>query len=109
MLPDIYQGNSTAYTVKVVNSDGTPVDITGKTIIMTIAPSLQETPVIQKVNVVHADPTNGITIFPLTKSEIHSYMPIGTYSIDFTMLTGSDLLNTLYVGTQKVAVPVRVN
>ena len=109
MLPDIYQGNSTAYTVQVENEDGTPVDITGKTIIMTIAPSLQVDPVLVKTNVVHSDPTNGITVFPLTKQEVDTHMPIGTYSIDFTMLTGSDLLNTLYVGTQKVAIPTRVN
>jgi hypothetical protein len=120
-LKDIYQGNSAAFEVRVVEKVRTqvdnvwveelvPVDITDKDVVLTISKvDQQATPDFEVTNQVHDDAENGITNFVLTKDDVVDNLPVGDYHLDVTLIYGDLTRITISKDTIRVLVSTRLN
>lgn len=100
-LSKLIRGDSRAITVTITDQDGTPVDITGKPVVLTISETLQGTPVIQKTNTVHTNPTAGITSFEITPMDSIGCKPMN-HHIDIVAYLSNISIHTVYIGDVKV-------
>ena len=68
----IYEGEDKTWTVTILDSAGSPVDITGYTFLFTVKETITDTDanaIIQKEITTHSDPTNGVTQIALDSAD----------------------------------------
>jgi hypothetical protein len=89
----IQKGNPYSATITITNSDGTPYDLSGKTVLFTVKKindntidALDTTALIKSTTSHVAPDTNGITT--LTLSEINTNIPVGEYKADIRIYSG---------------------
>lgn len=99
----IYRGDDTTITLKIKDSDGSVVDITGFTFWLTAkvnASDKDEDASIQKEVTSHSDPSNGETKIILTNSDTD--IEIGSYIYDIQMRDDNDKISTLTKGSLRI-------
>ena len=88
----IYEGEDQVNTVTILDSAGSPLDITGHTFLFTVKNKLNDSDdnaIIKKVITSHSDPTNGITEITLEPADTND--KAGNYFYDYQWLdTSSD-------------------
>ena len=108
-LSKLYRGDTRIITVTVQDGLGVPVDITGDTITLTLAPTKQAAPVVTKVNGTgdHDAPTAGVTVFVLTPSDTAD-ASARSHHIDITRVSAGGVTNTLFIGSIRIENKVAV-
>jgi len=101
----IYKGDKKVINV-TFTSNGSAYDITGKTLLFAVKPSVSDADsenVIEKTVTSHTNPTGGATQIVLSTSDTN--VTPGTYSYGIKLVTGTDP-TTYVVGICKVKYPV---
>lgn len=87
---DIYEGEDKVWTVTILDSSGTPIDITGYTFLFVVKNKLTDSDgnaLIYKEITTHSDPTNGVTEITLTSDDTNNKS--GNYFYDYQWLDTS--------------------
>lgn len=95
----IDQGDDETVTITRQHEDGSPIDITGYTVWLTVKESRSDADadaVVQKQETTHTDPTNGITELTLTAADTEPLA--GSYYYDVQEKTAGGTVNTLLAG-----------
>jgi hypothetical protein len=89
----IQKGNPYSATITITNSDSTPYDLTGKTVLFTVkkmndtSTDITDSTALIKATAVHSIPlTSGITTISI--SEANTNIPIGEYKADIRIYSG---------------------
>ncbi len=93
---EIIRGDTDSITF-TLDSDGTPVDLTGSTVFFTAKSSLDDADVDAVISIEvtrHSDPTNGTTIIPLSSSDTD--ITPGEYFYDIQVKNGSNVTSIRY-------------
>ena len=90
----IIRGDTTNITLTLTDQDGDAIDLTGATVFFTAKPDfdndiLDAAAVITKEVTSHSDPTNGITVIPLTPSDTDITPGIYQYDVQVKDAGGS--------------------
>lgn len=90
----IIRGDTTNITLTLTDQDGDPIDLTGATVFFTAKPDFDNDvtdadAVITKEVSSHTDPTNGITVIPLTASDTDITPGIYHYDVQVKDTGGS--------------------
>ena len=100
-LATLYRGDSRVITVNVTNSIGTPIDITGMTLTLTLAKQRQGTPVCTIVNTTHDNAVGGVSKFLITETQTESTAP-GLHHIDIVLTSPPSTISTVFIGTIRI-------
>lgn len=95
----VYRGDDWGMQLTFAEPDGTPVDITGWTIFLTLKRKKTDSDadaVIQKVVTAFSDPVGGIAYVILTNEETHNFN--GLYYYDFQYKDQNDMVQTITSG-----------
>lgn len=87
----IYEGEDQVNTVTILDSSGTPIDITGYTFLFVVKNKLSDSDdnaLIKKLITSHSDPTNGVTEITLVPADTSDKS--GNYFYDYQWLDNSN-------------------
>jgi len=91
---EIIRGDTTNITLTITDQDGVAIDLTDSTVYFTAKPAfdddaLDAEAVITKEVTSHTDPTNGITVIPLTASDTDIETGIYYYDVQVKDAAGA--------------------
>lgn len=107
-LEQMYIGDSRAITINVVDDTGEAIDITGKTLIFTVASEKQGIPAIELTNTEHVTPLEGKSVFQILSTHTES-LTAGNYHFDVVLVGDATFNFTIAIGTIKFVERVSIN
>lgn len=91
-IKDYIRGDTRLINITCQQADGTPMNLTGATVTMTLStstnPGSGDTPTLQKVQTSHADPDNGLTSITIDSTDTED-LDAGTYYYDVQVVDAS--------------------
>lgn len=117
-LSALRRGNTRKITLTITDkTSGLPINLTGLTVILTVARTYQQAPLIQITNTSHVDAANGKTEFTILEAQSKLLTLVETadieknearFYVDATLINASAQPTTVFLDWLPVKEPVRI-